>query len=192
MTRLHFELQTFPDIELVKKGGVIASLIIPGGAHANPGLAINELEQYVSSIARSQLKLPPFLADNVQVVQLLPSIDEMNKQLASGKRELRDDRVCGARHLSAHRRHPARGNADAGEVTILGVDPGTRKVGFAVVDGEGETRDLGIEVIDDFGARVQGLVTQWAFTAIAIGTGTNARALGRDLAGLGIPRHLRG
>jgi RNase H-fold protein (predicted Holliday junction resolvase) len=72
-------------------------------------------------------------------------------------------------------------------VTILGVDPGTRKVGFAVVDGEGQTRDLGIELIGDFGARVQGLVTQWAFTAIAIGTGTNARALGRDLAALGIP-----
>ncbi len=82
---LHFELQTIPDVELVKKGGVIASLIIPGGAHANPGLAINELEQYVSSIARSQLKLPPFLADNVQVVQLLPTIDVMNKELASGK-----------------------------------------------------------------------------------------------------------
>ncbi len=72
-------------------------------------------------------------------------------------------------------------------MTILGVDPGTRKVGFAVVDGEGQTRDRGIEMIDDFGARVQGLVTQWAFTAIAIGTGTNARALGRDLTGLGIP-----
>jgi RNase H-fold protein (predicted Holliday junction resolvase) len=72
-------------------------------------------------------------------------------------------------------------------VTILGVDPGTRKVGFAVVDGEGQTRELGIELIADFGARVQRLVTQWAFTAIAIGTGTNARALGRDLDALGIP-----
>jgi Protein of unknown function (DUF3084) len=82
---LHFELQTLPDVELVKRGGVIASWIIPGGARANPGLAINELVQYVSSIARSQLKLPPFLSDNVQVVQLFPSIDEMNKQLASGR-----------------------------------------------------------------------------------------------------------
>ena len=81
---LHFELQTFPDIELVKKGGVIASLIIPGGAHADLGLAINELEQYVSSIARSQLKLPPFLADNVRVVPPYPSIDTL-KQVANGK-----------------------------------------------------------------------------------------------------------
>jgi hypothetical protein len=81
---LHFELQTINDAELLKKGGVIASLIIPGGAHANPGLAINELQQYVSSIARSQLKLPPFLADNVQVLQVYPSLDEMTKQLSNG------------------------------------------------------------------------------------------------------------
>jgi RNase H-fold protein (predicted Holliday junction resolvase) len=72
-------------------------------------------------------------------------------------------------------------------MTILGVDPGTRKVGFAVVDGQGETQDLGIELIADFLARVQGLMGRWAFTAIAVGTGTNARALGSELAALGIP-----
>ena len=42
---------------------------IPGSAHADPRLAINELEQYVASTVRSQLKLPPFLSDNVQVVR---------------------------------------------------------------------------------------------------------------------------
>jgi RNase H-fold protein (predicted Holliday junction resolvase) len=72
-------------------------------------------------------------------------------------------------------------------VTILGVDPGTRKVGFAVLDGQGETQDLGIEMIADFLARVQGLMVRWAFSAIAIGTGTNARTLGGQLAPLGIP-----
>jgi RNase H-fold protein (predicted Holliday junction resolvase) len=72
-------------------------------------------------------------------------------------------------------------------VTILGVDPGTRKVGFAVLDGQGTTHDLGIEMIAEFRARVEGLMERWAFTAIAIGTGTNARALGGQLAGLGIP-----
>ncbi len=72
-------------------------------------------------------------------------------------------------------------------MTILGVDPGTRKVGFAILDGAGETRDLGIELIGDFGARVKGLLERWTFTTIAIGTGTNARTLGRELAGLGIP-----
>jgi RNase H-fold protein (predicted Holliday junction resolvase) len=72
-------------------------------------------------------------------------------------------------------------------VTILGVDPGTRKVGFAVLDGKGTTHDLGIEMIADFRARVEGLMERWTFAAIAIGTGTNARALGGQLAGLGIP-----
>ncbi len=72
-------------------------------------------------------------------------------------------------------------------MTILGVDPGTRKVGFAILDGAGETRDLGIELIDDFSARAKGLLERWTFTTIAIGTGTNARTLGRQLAELGIP-----
>jgi outer membrane murein-binding lipoprotein Lpp len=81
---LHFQLQLIPDVELVKKGGAIASLIIPAGAHANPELAINELEQVVSSIARSRLNLPSFLSDNVRVEQLYPSLDEMSRQLAGG------------------------------------------------------------------------------------------------------------
>jgi hypothetical protein len=81
---LHFELQLIPDVELVKKGGVIASLIIPANAHADPQFAINQLQGYVSSIARSQLRLPPFLADNVTVLQWYPSLDEMSKQLARG------------------------------------------------------------------------------------------------------------
>jgi RNase H-fold protein (predicted Holliday junction resolvase) len=72
-------------------------------------------------------------------------------------------------------------------MTILGVDPGTRKVGFAVVDGQGETQDLGIELIADFLGRVRGLMGRWVFSAIAVGTGTNARTLGGELAGLGIP-----
>jgi len=72
-------------------------------------------------------------------------------------------------------------------MTILGVDPGTRKVGFAVVDDRGQPHDLGIEQIADFVARVRLLMEQWAFAVIAVGTGTNARTLGGELAGLGIP-----
>jgi hypothetical protein len=81
---LHFELQLIPDVLLVKRGGAFGSLIIPAGAHANPDLAVGELARYVSSIASSQLKLPPFLAQNVQVEQFFPSLDEMSKQLANG------------------------------------------------------------------------------------------------------------
>jgi RNase H-fold protein (predicted Holliday junction resolvase) len=72
-------------------------------------------------------------------------------------------------------------------MTILGVDPGTRKVGFAVVDERGQPHDLGIELIADFGARVRLLMERWTIAAIAVGTGTNARALAGELAGLGVP-----
>ncbi len=72
-------------------------------------------------------------------------------------------------------------------MTILGIDPGTRKVGFAVVDDQGQTCHLGIEPIADFAARVRSLMEQWVFDAIAVGTGTNARALGSVLVGLGVP-----
>ena len=82
---VHFELNLIPDILFVKKGGEIASIQIPGNAHADPRLAISELQQYVASTIRSQLKLPPFLAGNVQVVALYPSIDVMESELASGK-----------------------------------------------------------------------------------------------------------
>ncbi len=82
---VHFELNLIPDVLLVKKGGEIASIQIPGNAHADPRLAISELQQYVASTIQSQLKLPPFLAGNVQVVALYPSIDMMQTELASGK-----------------------------------------------------------------------------------------------------------
>lgn len=46
---------------------------------------------------------------------------------------------------------------------------------------------MGIEAIADFVARVLALKERWAFEAIAVGTGTNARTLATDLAGLGVP-----
>ncbi|HUN29077.1 MAG TPA: Holliday junction resolvase RuvX [Alphaproteobacteria bacterium] len=72
-------------------------------------------------------------------------------------------------------------------MTILGVDPGTRKVGFAVVDGHGQAHDLGIEPIGEFVARVRALMARWTFERIAVGAGTNAKMLAGELAGLGVP-----
>jgi len=72
-------------------------------------------------------------------------------------------------------------------VKVLGVDPGTRKIGFAVVDADGQTVDLGIEAIEGFAQRARDLIKRWEFTAVAVGTGTNAHALMGDLAGLGVP-----
>ncbi|HTX57505.1 MAG TPA: hypothetical protein VMD47_10455 [Candidatus Acidoferrales bacterium] len=72
-------------------------------------------------------------------------------------------------------------------MTILGVDPGTRKVGYAVVDGAGAAQELGIETLAGFAARAQALLERWAIAAIAVGTGTNARTLGATLLALGVP-----
>jgi RNase H-fold protein (predicted Holliday junction resolvase) len=71
-------------------------------------------------------------------------------------------------------------------VRILGVDPGTRKVGYAVVDDGGKTLELGIEPIDSLVERVATLQRTWAFEIIAIGTGTNAGTLGRELQAFGV------
>jgi hypothetical protein len=80
-----FDLNVVPDTLIVAKGGEIAPLVIPAGARASAPLAINELQQYVASIARSQLHLLPFLADNVQVVQAYPTLSDMQKMLSTGK-----------------------------------------------------------------------------------------------------------
>jgi hypothetical protein len=82
---IHFDLNLIPDRLLVRKGGPIYSLIIPAGENADPRVAINELQQRVTSIALSQLQLPSFLANNVQIVEGYPSLTEMAKQLKDGK-----------------------------------------------------------------------------------------------------------
>ena len=70
---------------------------------------------------------------------------------------------------------------------ILGIDPGTRKVGFAVVDDRGQTHELGVEPIADVCARVRSLMERFSFGAIAMGKGTNAGPVAEALAGLGVP-----
>jgi hypothetical protein len=81
---IHFELNMISDTQRIAKGGVVASLVIPGGKNANANLAVNELQQIVSNIARSQLQLPPFLSNNVQVVDAYPALAQMQAMLAKG------------------------------------------------------------------------------------------------------------
>ena len=83
---LTFDVNVFPDSLIVARGGQVSPpLRIPAGAHASAALAINELQQYVSTVARSELHLPTFLANNVQVTQAYPSLADMQKLLSSGK-----------------------------------------------------------------------------------------------------------
>ena len=74
---------------------------------------------------------------------------------------------------------------------ILGIDPGTSKAGFAVLSGDAKTVfDLGIEPVDALLERAKRLVSEHKITAVALGTGTNADALGAQLRSLGLPVHL--
>jgi RNase H-fold protein (predicted Holliday junction resolvase) len=70
---------------------------------------------------------------------------------------------------------------------VLGIDPGTRKAGFAVVGEDGSIIDLGIEPIDGLMDRVRALAASHSLGAIALGSGTNASALLAQLSALGPP-----
>lgn len=71
---------------------------------------------------------------------------------------------------------------------ILGIDPGTRKCGFALVSARGVApTELGIVPTAELGATIRELVLRYAPRAIALGGGTHATAVGEQLTGLGVP-----
>jgi RNase H-fold protein (predicted Holliday junction resolvase) len=73
-------------------------------------------------------------------------------------------------------------------MAILGIDPGTRKCGYAVVETIGGVPlDLGIEPTDRLAERVRTLVASYAPTAIALGRGTHSAFVQGLIAGYGIP-----
>ena len=78
--QIHFAINVTPDIRYFQKGQVIAQLVIPGKSGASINIALIQLQSYVSITAR-RLHLVPFLADNVQPVQLIPAIAQMQQQL---------------------------------------------------------------------------------------------------------------
>jgi RNase H-fold protein (predicted Holliday junction resolvase) len=74
---------------------------------------------------------------------------------------------------------------------VLGIDPGTRKCGFAIVTAVGATPlVMGIETTQSLFERVQLLVAEHAPSAIAIGAGTNSATVAEGLAPSGVPIHL--
>ena len=73
---------------------------------------------------------------------------------------------------------------------ILGIDPGTRKAGYAVVDGTGEVLVQGIEELERLPARVTEIAAAHEIYAVALGTGTNAERLRVILSVIGVPVHL--
>jgi len=74
---------------------------------------------------------------------------------------------------------------------VLGVDPGTRKVGFALVkDMESTAIARGIEPLESLVERIAPLLAQHPISAVALGGGTNATRLARMLESLGVPVHV--
>jgi len=73
---------------------------------------------------------------------------------------------------------------------VLGIDPGTRKAGYAVVGVDGSIHDRGVEQISRLPERAREIMEEHPVVAIALGAGTNADGLASALSGLGITVHL--
>ena len=73
---------------------------------------------------------------------------------------------------------------------VIGVDPGRSKAGYALVEISGAVVTAGIEPIERLPSRIADLAALRHVTAIALGKGTNARAIRAALSSLGLPVHL--
>jgi RNase H-fold protein (predicted Holliday junction resolvase) len=81
--------------------------------------------------------------------------------------------------------------ADKQGHAVLGVDPGTRKVGWALAeDAQSAAIALGIEPIESLMQRLNPLLGSHPIRAVALGAGTNAEALASLLEPLRVPVHL--
>ncbi len=71
---------------------------------------------------------------------------------------------------------------------ILGIDPGTRKCGYAIVVHSGELPlELGIVPTENLGERVRDLAARYGLRAVALGGGTHASPVRAVLETLGVP-----
>lgn len=77
---IHFEINGIDDKRYFQKGQAIAQLTIPGGSGASVNIALGQVQNYVSVSAR-RAGLPPFLADNVQALQLIPDAAQIQQRI---------------------------------------------------------------------------------------------------------------
>ncbi len=74
---------------------------------------------------------------------------------------------------------------------ILGVDPGTRKCGYAVVAAmRTAPLALGIVATEELGATLHDVVARFAPRAVALGGGTHTREIDAVVRLLGVPVHV--
>jgi RNase H-fold protein (predicted Holliday junction resolvase) len=71
---------------------------------------------------------------------------------------------------------------------VLGIDPGTRKCGYAIVTRVGAAPlDLGIVPTEQLSESLRALVAAYPIGAVALGGGTHAAIVGKIVAELGLP-----
>jgi hypothetical protein len=70
---------------------------------------------------------------------------------------------------------------------VLGIDPGRSKAGFALLRADGGVIATGIEPLDALRGRLSPIVAAGGVATIALGRGTNAKAVRVLLDGLGPP-----
>jgi RNase H-fold protein (predicted Holliday junction resolvase) len=74
---------------------------------------------------------------------------------------------------------------------ILGLDPGTRKCGYALLEGLGRAPlVLGIAPVDELGAALAPLAAAHPIDMVALGRGTNFANVAAILGQLGLPHAL--
>ncbi len=76
-------------------------------------------------------------------------------------------------------------------MTVLGIDPGTRKCGYAViVAGAATPAALGIAPTGELAERLRAVLAQTAVDVVALGKGTNAGAVTAVVRAFGLPIEL--
>jgi len=76
-----------------------------------------------------------------------------------------------------------------GSGLVLGIDPGTGKAGYAVLDADGTALVQGIEGLAGLLDRLKAVVAEFGPSALAVGRGTNAGRVIKSLEALGLPVH---
>lgn len=73
---------------------------------------------------------------------------------------------------------------------VLGIDPGTRKCGYAVVVAPGEPLELGIVATESLCERLRDVAARFPLRAVALGAGTHAGAISSVVHDLALPVRL--
>lgn len=72
-------------------------------------------------------------------------------------------------------------------MTVLGIDPGSAKAGYALVDDAGNVLCAGIEPIAGLLEKLREVAGRQPVSCLAIGKGTRSRDVAGVLEGLGLP-----